>query len=342
MVVWITGSTGSGKTLVAEALVTVLRNAGKSAVLLDGDNLRWSMHDDLSHTYEDRYRNAERMRNMCLQLDGQVDFIVCSIGLRFPEISRQNFLTLDNYTEFKLDGVRGPLVAIEKNFPPGPDDPPLDKSTHDIEFDSCEPWVIRMPRDLLHVIASSVANRLGVEITYPVARFATTHGNPYRNFPYLGPEFIDVYLIHRERILSTAIQITREGSTWSGYDDWFNDIAQATSKPDINRAATNLEKILLNTFKLPRERRRESLGHLVTETVGAAALVCREIDQNGWEAVSRRTWLRIANAILKSNDAIAFHLPEKLTEQFAIAVYQTFSTELMLIGNLRESQSSSN
>ncbi|MEX2292804.1 MAG: adenylyl-sulfate kinase [Acidimicrobiales bacterium] len=59
--VWLTGLSGSGKSTVASACERLLIDAGRSAYVLDGDNLRLGLNGDLGFSAEDRGENVRRV-----------------------------------------------------------------------------------------------------------------------------------------------------------------------------------------------------------------------------------------------------------------------------------------
>ena len=58
--VWLTGLPASGKSTLAAAVEARLLAAGRSAYLLDGDNLRHGLNGDLGFSPEDRAENVRR------------------------------------------------------------------------------------------------------------------------------------------------------------------------------------------------------------------------------------------------------------------------------------------
>jgi len=58
--VWFTGLPASGKSTVAAGLEVELLSAGRSAYVLDGDNLRHGLNGDLGFSAEDRAENVRR------------------------------------------------------------------------------------------------------------------------------------------------------------------------------------------------------------------------------------------------------------------------------------------
>lgn len=58
---WFTGLPGAGKTTIASAVELRLLEQGRSAYLLDGDNLRQGICSDLGFSRADRDRNVKRV-----------------------------------------------------------------------------------------------------------------------------------------------------------------------------------------------------------------------------------------------------------------------------------------
>ena len=60
-VIWLTGLSGSGKTTIARHLDQELYNKGFVAQVLDGDNIRSGINNNLKFTEQDRYENIRRI-----------------------------------------------------------------------------------------------------------------------------------------------------------------------------------------------------------------------------------------------------------------------------------------
>ncbi|KAG5028946.1 hypothetical protein AAZX31_05G097500 [Glycine max] len=60
-VIWLTGLSGSGKSTIACALSRSLHSKGKLSYILDGDNIRHGLNQDLSFRAEDRSENIRRI-----------------------------------------------------------------------------------------------------------------------------------------------------------------------------------------------------------------------------------------------------------------------------------------
>jgi bifunctional enzyme CysN/CysC len=71
--VWLTGLPASGKSTIAVALERRLVNSGRGAYLIDGDNIRHGLSDDLGFAPGDRAENARRV--------GQVARLFADAGL---------------------------------------------------------------------------------------------------------------------------------------------------------------------------------------------------------------------------------------------------------------------
>lgn len=59
-ILWLTGLSGSGKSTIANAVEAKLYGFGISTFILDGDNLREGLNQDLGFTSEDRKENIRR------------------------------------------------------------------------------------------------------------------------------------------------------------------------------------------------------------------------------------------------------------------------------------------
>ena len=72
-VVWLTGLSGAGKTTIATSLERRLYEEGKRTYILDGDNLRLGLNQDLGFTKVDRIENVRRV--------AEVSRLMCDAGL---------------------------------------------------------------------------------------------------------------------------------------------------------------------------------------------------------------------------------------------------------------------
>lgn len=91
-VLWLTGLSGSGKSTIAQHLERYLYNNGFFAQVLDGDNIRSGINNNLSFSPEDRQENIRRIAEIArLYLDSGIitlnSFISPTVEIR--EMARQ-------------------------------------------------------------------------------------------------------------------------------------------------------------------------------------------------------------------------------------------------------------
>ena len=101
-VFWITGLSGAGKTTVATHLQESLREHGIKALLLDGDELRAAVAEDLGYLPEDRLRAAMRYARLCKLLSDQGAIVICPTISMFHECRKWNRTHIDRYLEVYL------------------------------------------------------------------------------------------------------------------------------------------------------------------------------------------------------------------------------------------------
>ncbi|MEA3214944.1 MAG: sulfate adenylyltransferase [Acidimicrobiia bacterium] len=77
--VWLTGLPSAGKTTVGRALVDRLRERGRPAELLDGDELRAALAPELGFTRADREENVRRIGFVANLLSRNGVTAVCSV-----------------------------------------------------------------------------------------------------------------------------------------------------------------------------------------------------------------------------------------------------------------------
>lgn len=124
LVVWFTGLSGSGKSTIAVELEKMLNENGKTAYLLDGDNIRHGINADLGFSDEDRNENIRRISEIAaLFLDAGVITLVSFIS-PFREMRRRarecvggdNFLEVYVDTDFETCCQRDPKGLYKKNI----------------------------------------------------------------------------------------------------------------------------------------------------------------------------------------------------------------------------------
>lgn len=79
--IWFTGLSGSGKSTIANALEKELYMQGFYTMILDGDNVRMGLNQDLGFTEQGRNENIRRMANVAkLMNDAGLITIVCCVS----------------------------------------------------------------------------------------------------------------------------------------------------------------------------------------------------------------------------------------------------------------------
>jgi adenylylsulfate kinase len=77
-VIWFTGLSGSGKTTLATALERNLFNKGFSTQILDGDNIRTGINNNLGFSPEDRIENIRRIAEIAKLLVNSGIICICA------------------------------------------------------------------------------------------------------------------------------------------------------------------------------------------------------------------------------------------------------------------------
>jgi bifunctional enzyme CysN/CysC len=112
-VFWLTGLSGSGKSTIANAFEQALYKRGLRTYILDGDNVRHGLNQDLGFTNADRIENIRRVAEVAkLMLDAGVIVVAAFISPFRPErdAARQLFADGDFVEVF----VDAPLKLAEQ------------------------------------------------------------------------------------------------------------------------------------------------------------------------------------------------------------------------------------
>ena len=112
-VLWFTGLSGAGKSTIANALDKKLHEMGRHTYLLDGDNVRHGLSNDLGFTDEDRVENLRRVAEVS-KLMVDAGLIVISAFISPFKSERQMARDLFAEDEFLEVFIDTPLEVAEQ------------------------------------------------------------------------------------------------------------------------------------------------------------------------------------------------------------------------------------
>ncbi len=104
-VIWMTGLSGSGKTTIAKRVERYLHSKGILNQLLDGDNIRLGISNNLSFSSEDRTENIRRIAEVSkLFIDCGIITLNCFVSptIKIREIAK-NIIGKDNFIEIYIN-----------------------------------------------------------------------------------------------------------------------------------------------------------------------------------------------------------------------------------------------
>lgn len=113
LLVWFTGLSGSGKSTIANALEKALFEEKIHTYLLDGDNVREGLNNNLSFSPEDRTENIRRIAEVAnLMIDAGL-VVIASFVSPYRE-DRENVKRIVGYNNFVEVFVNTPIEECER------------------------------------------------------------------------------------------------------------------------------------------------------------------------------------------------------------------------------------
>lgn len=105
LILWMTGLSGAGKSTIADRLEQALWRCGHHTMLLDGDNLRFGLNQDLTFTDADRVENIRRTAEVAkLMLEAGL-IVICSLisPFRRERALARHLVGADEFLEVFVD-----------------------------------------------------------------------------------------------------------------------------------------------------------------------------------------------------------------------------------------------
>ena len=117
-IIWLTGLSGAGKSTIADLLEEKLNKQGKHTFLLDGDNLRHTLNQDLGFSDYDRNENIRRIGHVGKLM---VDAGLIVIASLISPFEKQRKLTRELFekNEYIEVFLNTPLEVCEQRDPKG-------------------------------------------------------------------------------------------------------------------------------------------------------------------------------------------------------------------------------
>jgi len=117
-ILWFTGLSGSGKSTIANALEEVLHNNGNFTYLLDGDNVRHGLNNDLGFDDTSRVENIRRVGEVSKLFVDSGQIVLTAFISPFIE-DRELVRSLVEKDEFIEVFIDTPLEVCESRDPKG-------------------------------------------------------------------------------------------------------------------------------------------------------------------------------------------------------------------------------
>lgn len=89
LTIWMSGLSGSGKSTIANLIEEKLIDLGYHTYILDGDNTRMGLNNDLGFSEESRIENIRRVSEVCKLMNDAGLIVICSFISPFEKNREQ-------------------------------------------------------------------------------------------------------------------------------------------------------------------------------------------------------------------------------------------------------------
>jgi adenylylsulfate kinase len=111
LTLWFTGLSGAGKTTLATALASELRNAGIPTVLLDADILRQGLTSGLGYSRADRTENVRRISELAVSVSRTGAFVLVAAIAPYRDIRLAARERIGNFLEVYVNAPIATCIA---------------------------------------------------------------------------------------------------------------------------------------------------------------------------------------------------------------------------------------
>ncbi|WP_429476533.1 adenylyl-sulfate kinase [Paraburkholderia atlantica] len=118
MVIWMTGLSGAGKSTLARMLGKELHRVGHHAALLDGDNLRLGLNNDLDFSDASRHESVRRVAEVArlMVYTGLIVIVSFISPFRADREAARALFSRERFFEVHVDA---PLHVVQARVPQG-------------------------------------------------------------------------------------------------------------------------------------------------------------------------------------------------------------------------------
>ena len=118
LTLWLTGLSAAGKSTLAYALERALMDSGRLCFVLDGDNIRHGLCNDIGFTPQDRAENIRRVAQVAKLMNSAGIIVITALISPFEQ-DRQGARAIIGASHFREVHVSTSLAVCESRDPKG-------------------------------------------------------------------------------------------------------------------------------------------------------------------------------------------------------------------------------